>query len=88
MKQKIRLTFEKVETIRVAAGGQNAYGFCPICCRDVEMAAPHVITTVLGGSEREIFRMVEAGKVYSIESDRLRVCLMCLEDERRKLCEM
>ena len=88
MKETERITFETEETIVIRTGGVPEQRFCPHCERIVDMIAPYMVATMSTKTEREIFRLVEAGLIYSFESDRLRVCIECLAGERRKLCEI
>lgn len=88
MKQTAEITLETKETIVVHRPNLIERRNCPLCCKTVDMVAPYVIASVSNTTEREIFRLVESGLLYSFASDRLRVCITCLENERRKLCEI
>ena len=77
MGQKTEFTFELEETYTLKQGGKIVPGYCPKCEIEVEMVSPDVLALAVGASEREIFRLVEAGKVYFQESDRLIVCPIC-----------
>ena len=74
MKQKAEITFEVEESIilRQVAGGLTA--LCPRCRAQSEMIAPQHAAALAGLSEREIFRLMEAGKIHFIETDRVYVC--------------
>lgn len=87
MKQTAEITLETKETLVISQSGLTELRSCPKCNDIVEMVAPYVIAVVSAFTEREIFRFVESDLVYSFESDRLRVCLGCLQTQRRTLCE-
>ena len=77
MGQKTEFTFELEERYTLKQGGKIVLGHCPKCEIEVELVSPDVLALAVGASEREIFRLVEAGKVYFEESDRLIVCPLC-----------
>ena len=80
---KTEITFEKEEVIVIRAAGLMQERYCPRCLETVEMVAPCVVAFASTHTEREIFRLIEADQVHSIESDILRVCLNCLKKERK-----
>lgn len=43
------------------------------------MIAPRAIAVLSGKTEREIFRLIEAGEIYFVEADRVWVCFGRLE---------
>jgi hypothetical protein len=75
--QKTELKFEVEETVVLRQGGKIARDYCPKCCQAVDMVSPDVLALVMGASEREIFRLVEAGMIYFVEADRLMICNCC-----------
>jgi hypothetical protein len=77
MGQKTEFTFELEETYTLKQGGKIVLGYCPKCEIEVELVSPDVLALAVRASEREIFRLVEAGRVYFQESDRLVVCPIC-----------
>lgn len=77
MKQKAAVIFESEETVVFKRSGKRVTGFCPRCASDVEMIAPDVLSIITASSEREIFRLLEAGHVYFVEEDRVLVCASC-----------
>ncbi|MGH9946572.1 MAG: hypothetical protein ACRD6X_05170 [Pyrinomonadaceae bacterium] len=85
MKHRTEITFEMEETIVIRDTTAIRTGFCPNCGRSVEMATPHVVATISGGSEREIFRLIEAGMIHSIETDRILICLSCVPSAKKRL---
>jgi hypothetical protein len=78
MKQKTEITFEVEETIVLHQSGQVFEAFCPFCNAPVKMAAPNTIAFLSGVSEREIFRLIEKGKIHFFETDRIFICLNSL----------
>jgi hypothetical protein len=78
MKQKVEIMFEVEETIVLRQGEQIGNEFCPRCQLVSAMIAPRAIAIFSGAKEREIFRLIEAGKIYFVEADGVRVCLSCL----------
>ena len=44
----------------------------------VEMAAPLVAAILTHTTEREIYRLVETGKIHFVETDRVLICLKSL----------
>ena len=80
MKQKVAITFESDETVVLKQVGKIATDFCPRCQRDVEMISADVLALLTGSSEREIFRLIEAGRIHFIEPHRILVCLNCFRE--------
>lgn len=87
MKQNAAVTFELEETIVLKQGGKAVVDFCPRCKAYLEMISPDVLALMAACSEREIFRLIEAGRIHFIEPDRVLVCVSCyresLMDDRR-----
>lgn len=77
MKQLAEFTWETRETIVVHRASSIERMFCPYCEEVGEMIAPYVISKISDLTERDVFRMVESGTIFSIEFDRLLVCLGC-----------
>jgi len=78
MKQKVEIMFEVEETIALRQGAQIGSEFCPQCRLVSALIAPRVIAIFSGVKEREIFRLIESGDIYFVETDGVRVCLSCL----------
>ena len=85
MRLTTEITFEMEEKIVIRDTTAVLNGFCPSCGTIVEMATPHVVATISGGSEREIFRLIEAGRIHSIETDRVMICLGCVPGAAKEL---
>ena len=71
------ITFEVEETIVLKQGGKISRQDCPECQETVDLLSPDVLALITGTSEREIFRLVESGSVFFVESGRLVVCPEC-----------
>jgi hypothetical protein len=74
MKQKTEITYEIEETIILRVSGNKFQAFCPACQVVVEMLTPPVAAAFSGLSERAIFRLIEAGEIHFVETERVFVC--------------
>ena len=75
MKQKTKIEIELSETIAYSKRRQNFEAYCPNCESLVEMATPRIAAILTGSTEREIFCLVEAGKIHFVETDDILICL-------------
>ena len=80
MKQKTEIEIELNETVAYSRRSERFESFCPECKSMVEMAAPSVAAILKHSTEREIYRLVELGKVHFIETDRVLICLKSFAD--------
>ena len=80
MKQKTEIEIELNETIAYSRRSERFEAFCSECKSLVEMATPPVAAILRQTTEREIYRLVETGKVHFVETDRVLVCLQSLKD--------
>ena len=80
MKQKTEIEIELNETVAYSRRSERFEAFCPECKSLVEMAAPPVAAILSQTTEREIYRLVETGKLHFVETDRVLVCLQSLKD--------
>ena len=80
MKQKAEITFEVEETIVVRQGEKIKSEFCPMCQDVTTTAPPRVLALVADSTEREIFRLIEAGVIYFTEDKQVRACLECVRE--------
>ena len=71
------MTFEIEETLVFRRGGNFITEFCPQCGEIVDMVSPDVLSLVTGTSEREIFRLMEIGKIHFNELGRVVACPSC-----------
>ncbi|MCA1625545.1 MAG: hypothetical protein LC768_14105 [Acidobacteria bacterium] len=78
MKQRAEITFEIEETIVVRQGEKLSREFCPLCGIVVDMLTPQFATAASKKPVRQIFRLIEAGKVHFSETDGGLICLDCL----------
>ncbi|HYJ90344.1 MAG TPA: hypothetical protein VEV84_03475 [Pyrinomonadaceae bacterium] len=79
MREKAEITFEVEETFVLKQGGKLIYDLCPRCGQTVGMISPELLAKFEGTSEREIFRLLEAGLIHFIEVERVLVCLGCYQ---------
>ena len=77
MEQEAELTFEIEETLVVKRGGYFIREYCPRCREVVDMVSPDVLSLATGASEREIFRLMEIGKIHFNELGRVVACPSC-----------
>jgi len=87
MNSPTQITLQTKETVVIRQAETIEQMYCPFCREVTYMAPPYLIAAILPIGEREIFRSIEAEMLFSYESDLLRVCLTCLENERRGLCK-
>lgn len=78
MKQKTEIEIEVSETIIYNRSSERFETFCPKCRSQVEMATPQVAAILSRFTEREIYRLVETGKIHFLETDRVIICLNSL----------
>jgi hypothetical protein len=78
MNQKTEIEIELNETVAYSRRSERFEAFCPECKSLVEMAAPPIAAVLTHTTEREIYRLVETGKVHFIETDRVLICLNSL----------
>jgi hypothetical protein len=84
MKRKTEITFEVEETIVWRQEAQWFEAFCPYCQALVKMAAPRLAAALNGRTEREIFRLIETKDIHFIETGRLLVCLVSLNNKLKE----
>lgn len=80
MTQKSEITFEVEETVVVSQGEKIRSEYCPSCRKAAVMAPPRALALITGSTEREIFRLVEAGMIFFTEQDQIVACLKCLQE--------
>ena len=80
MKQKTEIEIELSETVAYSRRSERFETFCPECKSLVEMSSPQVAAILTRTTEREIYRLVETGKVHFVETDRVLVCLKSLTE--------
>src|SRR5687768_2881291 len=74
MKQKVEITFEVEKTIVRRQAEKVLTGFCPQCRASVEIITPPIAVALTGLSGREIFRLIENGRLPFVEAGRVFVC--------------
>jgi hypothetical protein len=80
MKQKTKIEIEVSETVAYAKHAESFEAFCPECKSLVKMCAPQMAAVLKKSTEREIYRLVETGKVHFVETDRVLICLKSLTE--------
>lgn len=78
--QKTEIEIEMIETIAYSRRAEKFEAYCSQCLALVEMAVPQVAAVLASSNEREIYRLVEMGKVHFVETDRILVCLNSLTE--------
>jgi len=78
MKQKTEIEIELSETVAYSRRSERFETFCPQCKSLVEMSTPQVAAILKRSTEREIYRLVETGKVHFLETERILICLKSL----------
>jgi len=78
MTEKTRIEIEMSEVVAYSRGSERFENFCPVCRCMAEMATPQVGAVLAHTTEREIYRLVEAGEIHFVETDRVLICLNSL----------
>ena len=79
MQQKAQIIFEEEETLVLTQKGSHLLEFCPSCGSEVLFVTAEVLAAIGASTEREIFRLVEAGAIQFIEKSRTYVCAECFQ---------
>lgn len=74
MKQKAEIILEIEETIVLRQAAKVVTAFCPQCAALVEMLMPEIAAALFNLSEREIFRLIENGRLHFTEGERIFIC--------------
>ncbi|CAN5633207.1 hypothetical protein BH24ACI2_BH24ACI2_04790 [soil metagenome] len=75
MKQKTEIEIELSETVAYSRRSERFEALCPQCKSLVEMTTPQVAAILTRSTEREVYRIVETGKIHFVETDRVLICL-------------
>ena len=78
MTEKTRIEIEVSEVVAYSSRSERFENFCPVCKCMAEMSTAHVAAVVSHTTEREIYRLVEAGDLHFVETDRILICLNSL----------
>ena len=79
MKQKAEITFEERETVILRQSDSCLKEFCPRCQAIVRLMTVEILAMLSGSTEREIFRLLEAGRIHFVEARRLYACPGCYQ---------
>lgn len=77
--KKAEIIFEIEETVVLKPGSEVVIATCPRCRETVEMVSADLLAALTGTSEREVFRLIEAGKLHFIDTNRVLACLHCYQ---------
>lgn len=83
MSKRFEIKLETEETIVLREGSKIMTAFCPSCGEGVLMASPQVISVLSGITEREVFRLLEVGKIHFTETGGVLICLNSLRHFRK-----
>ena len=75
MRQKTEIEIEVSETVAYRPRREMREVFCPSCECLTQMATPLLAAVTAELTEREIFRLIEAGKVHFVETDGVFICM-------------
>ena len=78
MKQKTKIEIEVNEVVAYSCRSERFENFCPTCRCMSEMSTPQLAAVLSHTTEREIYRLVEAGDLHFVETDRVLICLNSL----------
>ena len=79
MTRKTEIEFELNETIAYSRRNERLEDFCVECDAVAQVATPHAAAIISHLTEREVYRLVEAGSVHYTETGhRVLVCLNSL----------
>ena len=87
--KQTKITIEKRRILLVRNAGSDFYENCPACGSLTEMLAAERAADFLNLTEREIFRLVEAGVLHFLETagGRLFICAQSLTAFERETKE-
>lgn len=75
-----QIVFEVEERILVRSGEFTAPADCPFCGEIVAMGTPCTAAALYDLSEREIFRLIEAGSIHFTETTQVLICLKSIRE--------
>ena len=75
MERKTEIEIELNETIAYKPRREMRQQYCPRCGSQTDMATPLLAAVTAQLTEREIFRLVEAGEVHFVETDGIFICM-------------
>ena len=84
MKQKTEIVFE-IEEILTVKSRRSFTGLCEQCNALAEMLTTETAAALTGLSEREIFRLIENGRLHFTEARRIFVCRNSLTNAAESL---
>jgi hypothetical protein len=75
-----QIVFEVAERVVVRSGEFTTAGDCPFCGEKVAMGTPCTAAALYGVTEREIFRLIEAGNIHFTEIAQVMICLKSIRE--------
>ena len=80
MTKKTEIEIEMSETVAYSSRRERFENFCPTCKAMSEMATPQTAAVLTHTTERELYKLVETGRVHFVETDRVLICLQSLTE--------
>lgn len=77
MKQRAQITFEEQETLILRQSDCYLEDFCPKCQESSRLVTPEIAAALMSVSEREVFRLIEEGRIYFVDAKRIYACTSC-----------
>ncbi len=82
MSRKQNIVVEIDERIALATPNGEFQAYCADCGKITGMISTRNAAILLGFSEREIFRLVEAGSVHFVEANDIWICIESMQSLR------
>lgn len=85
-RRKKTITIETIQrTVIYQNSNQPSKIWCEFCQTEVKMTVPNIAATILGTTEREIYRRVEQGNLHFIETEtgEIFICLNLFMTKQR-----
>ena len=80
MAKKTEIEIEMSETVAYSSRSERFEAYCAQCGSLVEMTTPALAAVLMHTTQREIYRLVETGKIHFVETDRVLICLESLKE--------
>jgi hypothetical protein len=77
-KRRTEITIEKHELLTIRRGAKRVTAWCPECRGEVQMLTPDEAADLARLSGREIYRLVEAGRLHGTVEGPFLICLASL----------
>jgi len=80
MPRKTVIEIEFNETFAYVNRVEKVEVYCPMCEEKIEFVAPQIAAVTLNTTEREIYRLVESGRVHFLETSGVLVCMKSIRE--------